>query len=584
VGVVQQRDGTADIVGRNSLTGDVRAATTNAPYPADAPLAHDYVPTPADIGVEPTPGSGGVQAAAAHKPAIGFQDDGRLLYRQNLTGPDPDQPTGDPFSNYEAEAVVRINHIYDRLHEVSGDGGIIRFNAYWGLIENLADATDPSGYRGGTRWDFDKLDRAVRLARAKGFKIELTVGGGYDACNGHFNSNSRNCTTPGNHQTTVNPSPSGYGEFVDAVVKHYTRNPANNAPLAANDPLRVDYFSLWNEPNNPANLKTGTRMYTTDLYHNLASAGWLYYWSQINAHNADPASPYQPVTGTTLVIGELESRVRSGWDPGDSSCDRVPSTEKKCKNITPGDFLKRVSRGGLTTQAVSMHPYQYYDAPWLDGRKSYRGIGRVDDFLNRMDSLCDWGVPVNSPGSPKQCRGTLRSPNNKRPRLMLTEFGYHNRPQGIDQRMFSDHNKFPEPGARNQRKYHTEKQRALWLGGGIWRGVRRKGAMEQVIKFDSQSSFSIDSMVLFTATEVQPQESVNGNQPNNSWDTGLIGRPVKDWDPVTAPDGDIIGMRNYGVASGKRGSNHSQKRRAYCALHKWAVSRGYVSANNNACP
>jgi hypothetical protein len=72
--------------------------------------------------------------------------------------------------------------------------------------------------------------------------------------------------------------------------------------------------------------------------------------------------------------------------------------------------------------------------------------------------------------------------------------------------------------------------------------------------------------------------------PNNSWDTGLIGRPVKDWDPVTAPDGDIIGTRNYGVATGKKGSNHPQKRRAYCALHKWAASRGYVSANNNACP
>jgi hypothetical protein len=576
-------DGNADVVGRQVATGDVRVGLTNAPYPQNAPLADDtYTPTPPDIGIEPPPtdtsGGAAVQAAAAHKPALAFEDDDRLLTRERLIGANPDQPTStdpDPFGAGEPTAIQRINHIYDRLHEVSGDGGVIRFDVWWGLTENAPDASNPSGYRGGTRWYLDKLDRAIRLARAKGFKIELTLSGGNGACNGLYNLDSLNCTT-GGQMTDVNPDPTRYAQFVRALVDHYTRD-ATGAPLAANDPLRVHYFSLWNEPNNSNFLSTGTNgVLPTQLYHDLASSGASAYYSAINVQT--PA----PVKGTSLAIGELASAEVSGYDPGDPSCQPT-AKKKKCMHIGPSQFLARASRGGLVADAVALHPYQYRDAPWLKGRGAQHGIGRLGEFLHGLDALCNWG-PSGAPASAKSCLGDLRTPNFKRPRLLLTEFGYFNRPLGRKAAQFDNAHKPAPNGPRKLLAWHTEKQRALWLGGGLSGGQRRHGAMQQVLDADARSSFSIDMMLLYTATEVQPNETIRGKTPNNDWDTGLLGRPGIDWDPATKPDGDINGVRSYGVSGKQPGANHPQMRRAYCAVHKWAAQNGYVPLHNNHCP
>jgi hypothetical protein len=581
-------DGNVDIVGRQPLSGDVRAALTTVPLP-DGTATVDYVPDPnvelEDGGpsADTAASTNGVTAAAAPSgyPKVGFQDDDRLLYRSRLVGPEPNShnPTGDPFGDRNAEAEARINQIYDRM--IQAGGTLVRFNVFWGWIENAPDPTDPSGFKGGKPFEFNRLDTAIRLARMRGLAIELTLSGGADSCpngpaNSPFNVNARSCF--GGQSTTVNPSSSQYQRFVEAVVEHYTRNP-DESPRAMTCPadcLRVNYFSLWNEPNQGASkLSTGNpREAPVKLYHDLAVAGYN-GWSHSTNRAGAPPSLRTIITNTKLFVGELSSRVYSGYDAYRAKC---PPTQTKGKcHISPSEFLREVTQvngTALIADGVAYHPYQDRDYPSFQGVKSYQGIGRLKAVQDMIDTLCRWGRDV--PTENLHCRGSLRGSFSKRPRLYLTEFGYRNRPTG---KKSANANQKSLPEANAQRSYwHSEAERALWYGGGYYHKKTRRGAMQ--VAADSKAQW----MILYHMTELQPVEE--DPQSQNLWDSGLIGRPGVDQE-ASHPDDDINGVRVYGKVKNRGGwfgPGHEQQRMAYCSIHAWAVQHDYVPSGNNACP
>jgi hypothetical protein len=590
-------DGNADLIGRQALSGAVRVALSRAPYPL-GPLAEEYIPSPVDIELEPadTAPPGGVQAASSSpNMELAFQDDRRLLERAQLLGRQPGG-TGSPDAAIDgntnlyrdpwdpantAEAERRINHIYERMADAGAT--IVRFNVQWGWTENRTDPTQqPSGYANNTRYYFDHLDDAVRLAHANGFKVELTLTGGQDnnpgSCPnyehiGMYNPVARVCDTS-SPSVAVDPSPADYGNFVTAVVNHYTRN-ADGTVLPAGHARRVNIFSFWNEPNNLSWLSTShDHEIPAQLYHDIATQGWTAYRASINA------TPQ--VTGTKAFMGELASRRQSGYIPNDSYCP-LSQTKKRCKP-KPTEFLRMVANaagGPITTDGLAYHPYQDHAPPWIMGKTAWQGVGRLREVGNELDSLCDWGTSTSNPT--KHCRGRLVGPSGNRPGLYLTEFGYRNRPTGQLPKTVSP--RPPIETASSRSYWHTEKQRKLWLEGGRAKTVGSgppgtvPGALQRAL--DSRARW----MLLYTATELQVSEEDPSGQPfpwRNKWDSGLIGRPGVDW-TVAGDGGDINGLRPYGKKLNKKGFGFSQKRLAYCAVQRWALRRGFSRAHKNGC-
>jgi VCBS repeat protein len=574
-------DGQADLAGRRALTGDVLVAQSRAPFP-DLPLAEDYVPVPADIESEPPAEETGTAqakaAAASTAPTdlkIAFQDDRRLLTRTRLVEPDRFTDWRNPWeegSAAQATAVGRINQIYDRMAQAGAS--IVRFNVEWSHTENRPDPTHPSGYAGGKRYFFDRLDAAVKLARAKHFDVQLTITGGGDtvgACPnydqiGHYNPNARVCD-PNNRSTLVNPDPADYGNFVREVVEHYTRA-GDHSPLPASDPLLVKYFSFWNEPNssNFQFLKTANeREIPIHLYHDLVVNGWNAYSASIGA------TP--KVNGTKAFVGELSSVAITGYIDGHPDC-HLGQEKDKCK-LSPREFIARVARAGggsIVADGLAHHPYQETAPPWTRGYGKRQGIGKLDEVKHALDDLCEWSQ------ANKQCMGPLRGPHQKELRLYLTEFGYRNRP--TDKHAAATNGKPPNEKAGYRNYWHTEKRRALWFRGGRVKGVSRKGAFGKAHAPDVQVA---DWLLLYHATELQLAEEDPEDQPfarRNLWDSGLIGRPG-----IDNPDDDVTGVRPYGKRYGYRGFRHSQKRLAYCAIRAWARQAGYPGTRaKNGCP
>jgi len=163
-------------------------------------------------------------AASASKTQLSlFQDDRELLGNGNI---DPAEAMAE-VANLGAD-VVRFNIIFYKIYRTPADRA----------RPSDFDAADPNS----PRYDWSKIDRFVTLARANGLGILATV------------------TGPGPHYSTkaparcrsvpclTNPDPREFGKFAAAVAKRYRG--------------RIDYYSIWNEPNletwlRPQKPKTG---------------------------------------------------------------------------------------------------------------------------------------------------------------------------------------------------------------------------------------------------------------------------------------------------------------------------------------
>lgn len=593
-------DEKGDLLGVNTLTGDIASARSTAAVPAGDPSPEvaldDTVPVQDDL-LDPSTPTGQVTAAAAPqgqhgKPRIAIESDNVLLYRDRRTlGLDYVRPDNgqfaDPFGAEEPIAVQRINAMYGRLKQMGAS--VVRFQVFWGRHENRADSNDPSGYAGGAQYYWTKLDKAVDLARANGFDVELTFTGLAQASECQsippfglvdvYNPNGRACTAGGQpNPTGVNPDATQYGTFVEAGVRHFTRSTTDNVTPA----VRVSTFSFWNEPNLRGWLRGNAtdeskRIVPTRLYRSLylsAYAGYVNATKQVL--NATGTEVQPKVNGTQEFIGELSNGKSVGRMVDGPKCMVEARSTPKCE-YTPVEFLAATVKstagtpsGYMPADGASLHPYQHRVSPDQapKGNTKEVGIGRLGVMNKGLEDMFK--------------QGKLKTPDGtKRPGLFLTEYGLHNAPVNAKDTVGG------KPATQRQRAkrnnyWHTERTRANWYGGTALKQVGKssRGA------FDRALGAKAKWMLLWQVIESQPK--ANAANKVYAEDYGIFASPQF----AGHPD-DITGTRLYGKASENNPDpklyNHPQKRLAYCAIRQWVISKGYFGSTPdpavmNACP
>ena len=154
-----------------------------------------------------------------------FQDDNRLLYA-------------------EPAAVRRT---LDELERLGVDR--LRATVLWKAVapqpgsraRPAFDAADPASYPPGS---FNRYDVLVAEAAVRGLKVNFNVTGPAPLW----------ATKPAPRDDiadTFEPSPREFGQFVTALGRRYSGQwPAGEHPQPTSTIQRVDYWSIWNEPNH----------------------------------------------------------------------------------------------------------------------------------------------------------------------------------------------------------------------------------------------------------------------------------------------------------------------------------------------
>jgi hypothetical protein len=212
-------------------------------------------------------------AAASPKQESMFQDDNLIVYNS---------PIG-------------MTRTLARLKALGVDR--VRVSVFWKLVAPAGssntrpafDATDPAAYPAGA---WNRYDNIVRVARAIGLAVNFNV-----------TSPAPNWAT-GNPERkdideTYNPNAGEFALFVRALGKRYS---GVYAPDPAAPPLpRVDYWSIWNEPNqagwltpqwvdDPHGSKTMIEA-APHIYRALVDAAWAALF--VTGHGVD-----------TILVGE----------------------------------------------------------------------------------------------------------------------------------------------------------------------------------------------------------------------------------------------------------------------------------------
>jgi len=159
------------------------------------------------------------------------------------------------------------------------------------------DPTDPGDYPAGAwaRWD-----TGVRDAAQFGIAIDFTVTGGSPRW---ADGPGIPAEAVGNPNYAWTPSPSAFGQFVQAVGRRYSGTYPDPATPGRGLP-RVSFWSIWNEPNFGEDLAPqaidGSRYSVAPaMYRGLLGAAWSALVSTGHGHDK-------------IVIGELAARGASG--------------------------------------------------------------------------------------------------------------------------------------------------------------------------------------------------------------------------------------------------------------------------------
>jgi hypothetical protein len=292
------------------------------------------------------------------------------------------------------------------------------------------DATNPAAYPPGawTRWD-----RLVTYARALGMKVYFQIvppGPAWALGKG---------TPAQGYSWSQTPSASAFGKFVQAIARRYSGSYVASAadrvsaprdllpikipglfPTASNPapPLpRVDYWGIWNEPNEAAWLnpqwKTvhGSTVYTAPaMYRHLVDAA--YHALSVTGHGSD-----------TFLIGETASR---GWIyplPFVQDLYCVSSSNRPLSGSAAAAV--GCSRTQSTRTFVSKHPGLFAFPAWAYHPYSF------DVPPNELEPDPNW-VTLADLGRLERTLDRIYAAYGKHPRggvsMYLTEFGYKSNP------------------------------------------------------------------------------------------------------------------------------------------------------------
>jgi hypothetical protein len=271
----------------------------------------------------------------------------------------------------------------------------VRMNLVWASA-NIESQRRSTSKPATPQYDYTKWDAAVAAAKAKGYKINLTIIGPSPA----WAAGDKKITPSG----TVKPDAKAFGVFVGDAVKHFKG--------------KVDTYSLWNEPNHRGSLqsKNGSAAGNAAIYRALYDAGYK------AAKKADSKAK--------IWFGEL-----------------APYPTKKGVAITPLEFLRDMfcldSRNRptkkkcatLRADAMAYHPYDFESAPNKKfNYKTRKGLtardaanvvtmANLNDLVKMLDTLAKNKRLVKVSGS-----GGLD--------INLTEFGYFSAAEGTKVKVF----------------------------------------------------------------------------------------------------------------------------------------------------
>ena len=290
----------------------------------------------------------------------------------------------------------------------------VRVSVYWQAIAPAAgakrpprgfDAANPAAYpaRNWRLWD-----EIVTIAHQDGIRVNLDLMGGAP----QWATGSGR--PAGNSNPNWEPSASAFAAFVRAIGTRYSGNynPARraSAPGDPNDLPRVDFWTVWNEPDYgpslapqgvPGNLRIEN---SPRMYRSLLNAAWS--GLQASGHN----------TATdTIAFGELAPRGESFWgvfsgmkpltflralycvDAGYHQLRGVAAQLRGCPTTAAGSRRFRAQNPALFgASAVSDHPYMRWYLPNHEpnpdpvnhsSTADYSSLGVIGNLTRALDRL-----------------------------------------------------------------------------------------------------------------------------------------------------------------------------------------------------
>ena len=295
----------------------------------------------------------------------------------------------------------------------------IRVSVFWRVLAPANDAlekpnvdtTDPAAYQAPV---WEQYDRLIQAAHARGILVNL------------------NFTSPvprwastesprADIQATFNPNPEEFGNFVRAVGTRYSGN-YNGLP-------RVDYWSIWNEPNqagwltpqwspDPRNAKSQIDA-APSIYRNLVANAWQALAD--TGHGTD-----------TILIGETAPQGQGNAKDLTQSIDALKfirrlycvdnninvlkGAQASLRNC-PGDIATFVAQNPALFKATGYahHPYALLTPPSRRSRNSdWVSMGDLRELSSELSRIYR--------------RYRQKTQSRRGVPLYLTEYGYQTKP------------------------------------------------------------------------------------------------------------------------------------------------------------
>jgi hypothetical protein len=277
------------------------------------------------------------------------------------------------------------------------------------------DATDPAAYP-ATGWAV--FDTILRDARARGIGVDLAL-----VPPPPLWAAGKGAPDPSIHPYW-RPSASEFGQFVRAVGTRYS---GHYVPSGAAQPLpRVDFWSIWNEPNLGTELapeaKPNTKIeIAPSLYRGLVDAAWSAFGATGHAHDtiligeiAPAGATFQDAPGLFANMAPLRFLralycVGADYRPLQGSAARV----RDCPTTAAGTAGFAAAHPGLFhASGFADHPYPQGLAPdtVTPNEPDYAELAAIGKLERTLDTL----------------QGVYGS-HNRLP-IWSTEFGYQTTP------------------------------------------------------------------------------------------------------------------------------------------------------------
>ena len=254
------------------------------------------------------------------------------------------------------------------------------------------DAADPAAYPAAGWVIFDAI---VRDARARGIGVDFALGPPPPRW-----ASGKGAPDPSAH-TYWRPSAKDYGLFVRAIGTRYS---GHYVPPGASKPLpRVDFWSIWNEPNlgvqlAPQAIDHSRVEVSAELYRKLLDAAWSALQSTGHGHDttligelAPAGATFAGAPGNFGAMAPLRFLwalycVDSSYRPLRGSAAR----ERDCPTAAAGSAAFASAHPGLFhASAVADHPYPQGLPPneATPGEPDYAELADLPSLERTLDAL-----------------------------------------------------------------------------------------------------------------------------------------------------------------------------------------------------